>query len=52
VHFVQSQEAPTGLGEPALPPLAAAFANAVFRATGKRLRSQPFIKPGQAGLLG
>lgn len=52
VHFVPSQEAPTGLGEPALPPLAAAFGNAVYRATGKRLRSQPFVKPGQTGLLG
>ena len=52
VHFVESQESPTGLGEPALPPLAAAFANAVFRATGQRLRSQPFVKPGQNALLG
>ena len=52
VHFVESQEAPTGLGEPALPPLAAAFANAVFRATGQRLRIQPFVKPGQNALLG
>lgn len=52
VHFVDSQEAPTGLGEPALPPLAAAFGNAVFRATGKRLRVQPFVQEGQPGLLG
>jgi isoquinoline 1-oxidoreductase beta subunit len=52
VHFVESQESPTGLGEPALPPLAAAFANAVFRATGQRLRDQPFLKPGQNALLG
>ena len=52
VHFVESQEAPTGLGEPGLPPLAAAFGNAVFRATGKRLRVQPFVQDGQPGLLG
>ncbi|MBK8654338.1 MAG: xanthine dehydrogenase family protein molybdopterin-binding subunit [Haliscomenobacter sp.] len=52
VHFVESEEAPTGLGEPALPPLAAAFANAVYRATGKRLRNQPFVQPGEPGLLG
>ncbi len=52
VHFVESEEAPTGLGEPALPPLAAAFGNAVFRATGKRLRNQPFVQPGEPGLLG
>ena len=52
VHFVESQEAPTGLGEPGLPPLAAAFGNAVFRATGKRLRVQPFVQDGQPGMLG
>ena len=52
VYFVESQEAPTGVGEPALPPFAAAFGNAVFRATGKRLRVQPFVQEGQPGLLG
>ena len=52
MHFVESQEAPTGLGEPGLPPLAAAFGNAVFRATGKRLRVQPFVQDGQQGMLG
>lgn len=49
VHFVESQEAPTGLGEPALPPLAGAYGNALFRATGKRLRIQPFLQNDQPG---
>ena len=42
VHIVPSQEAPTGIGEPGLPPLAPALANALFRLTGKRLRKLPF----------
>ncbi|TWI60884.1 isoquinoline 1-oxidoreductase beta subunit [Pseudoduganella lurida] len=42
VHLVPSNEPPTGMGEPGLPPLAPAFANAVFRLTGKRLRKLPF----------
>ena len=42
VHIVPSGDAPTGMGEPGLPPLAPAFANAIFRITGKRLRKLPF----------
>ena len=42
VHTVPSTEAPTGMGEPGLPPLAPAFANAVARLTGQRLRELPF----------
>jgi isoquinoline 1-oxidoreductase subunit beta len=43
VHFVNNGIDPTGLGEPALPPTGGAIANALFKATGKRLRNQPFI---------
>ena len=42
VHIVPSAEAPTGIGEPGLPPLAPAFANAIARLTGKPLRDMPF----------
>ena len=42
VHIVPSAEPPTGMGEPGLPPLAPAFANAVSRLTGKPLRELPF----------
>jgi isoquinoline 1-oxidoreductase beta subunit len=44
VHFVKNEISPTGLGEPALPPTGGAVANALFKATGKRLYNQPFIK--------
>lgn len=46
VQFIKSNEHPTGLGEPPLPPAGPAVANAVFAATGVRLRTQPFIKSG------
>jgi isoquinoline 1-oxidoreductase beta subunit len=44
VKFVDSGEAPMGLGEPALPPVAAAVANALYAATGKRVRKMPFAE--------
>jgi len=42
VHTVPSADAPTGMGEPGLPPLAPAFANAIAALTGKPLRELPF----------
>jgi isoquinoline 1-oxidoreductase subunit beta len=42
-HFVDNGIDPTGLGEPALPPTGGAVANAIFKATGTRLKNQPFI---------
>jgi isoquinoline 1-oxidoreductase subunit beta len=44
VHFVDNGIDPTGLGEPALPPTGAAVANAIFKATKKRMRNQPFTE--------
>ena len=41
VHIVPSEESPTGVGEPGVPVIAPAVANAVFLATGERLRSMP-----------
>jgi isoquinoline 1-oxidoreductase beta subunit len=42
VHIVPSADAPTGMGEPGLPPLAPAFANAIAKLTGKTPRGLPF----------
>lgn len=43
VHFVKNTLDPSGMGEPAYPPVYAALANALYRATGKRFYKQPFI---------
>jgi len=49
VHIVPSTVAPTGIGEPGVPVLAPALANAVFAATGQRLRSLPLDLSGAKG---
>ena len=44
VHFVDNQMDPTGLGEPLFPPVFAAMANAMYKATSRRFYTQPFLK--------
>jgi len=41
VHFVASDDQPRGMGEPVLGPVAAAVANAVYAASGQRVRTLP-----------
>ena len=41
VHIVPSAEKPTGVGEPGVPPIAPAVVNALYNATGKRIRKLP-----------
>lgn len=49
VHIVDSSEPPTGVGEPGTPPIGPAVANAVYNATGRRIRNLPFARHDLTG---
>jgi isoquinoline 1-oxidoreductase beta subunit len=48
VHVVPSMDPPKGVGEPGVPPIAPAVANAVFAATGRRIRTLPILPTNSA----
>lgn len=52
VFFVDNGIAPTGLGEPGLPPVSGALANALYKATGKRFYNQPYMVTEQEAMVG